>query len=118
MILGFSDDCCIFPFTYYGITINECIISPTTAGPPTTAGSLTRWLDDSPWCATEVNDDGSLKEWKNCDETCSGKFYATTHGRPEIAQKNYLVTPFETLELLKNFGAVFSLSVPKTKPKS
>ena len=72
IILGFSDDCCIFPFTYYGITINECIISPTTAGPPTTAGSLTRWLDDSPWCATEVNDDGSLKEWKNCDESCSG----------------------------------------------
>ena len=87
VILGFSDDCCIFPFTYYGITINECIISPTTAGPPTTAGSLTRWLDDSPWCATEVNDDGSLKEWKNCDETCSGKFYARTHSRSEIAKK-------------------------------
>ena len=102
MILGFSDDCCIFPFTYDGVSYNEC----TTEG----EGGL--------WCATEVYDDGNWKAWKICDETCSGKFYATTHGRPEIAQKNYLVTPFETLELLKNFGAVFSLSVPKTKPKS
>ena len=76
-ISGFFNDCCIFPFTYNGVSYNECI-NPvhTTAGPPTTAGPTGR-LDPlgGLWCATEINDDGSMKEWKNCDESCSGSIY-------------------------------------------
>ena len=78
MILGFSEDCCIFPFIYDGVSYNEC----TTEG----EGGL--------WCATEVYDDGNWKAWKICDETCSGKFYARTHSRSEIAQKNNLMSLF------------------------
>ena len=76
-ISGFFNDCCIFPFTYNGVSYNECI-NPvlTTAGPPTTAGPTGRLdplgQDSGLWCATEINDDGSMKEWKNCDESCSG----------------------------------------------
>ena len=66
--LGFSEDCCIFPFIYDGVSYNEC----TTEG----EGGL--------WCATEVYDDGNWKAWKICDETCSGKFYARTHSNSLI----------------------------------
>ena len=68
-ISGFFNDCCIFPFTYNGVSYNECI-NPvlTTAGPPTTAGPTGRLdplgQDSGLWCATEINDDGSMKEWK------------------------------------------------------
>ena len=54
-----NDACCIFPFTYGGVSYNEC----TTEG----SGDL--------WCATEVYGDGSYKYYKTCDETCSGRYF-------------------------------------------
>ena len=53
-----NDACCIFPFKFNGASYDEC----KTAD----AGYL--------WCATELNSDGSYKDYKKCDETCSGRY--------------------------------------------
>ena len=55
--LGLPTGCCVFPFTYRGVNYNHCT---TDGGHP------------SHWCATELNDDGSMKRWQNCDQNCYG----------------------------------------------
>ena len=57
--LGLPTGCCVFPFTYRGANYNHCT---TDGGHP------------SHWCATELNDDGSMKRWQNCDQNCIGMY--------------------------------------------
>ena len=47
---------CIFPFNYEGTTYHKC----------------TSVDNDQPWCAYEVDSEGTLvdDEWENCDNTC------------------------------------------------
>ena len=45
---------CVFPFIYKGSTHRKC----------------TRTDIDTPWCATEVNDNGKLTKWKYCAPDC------------------------------------------------
>ena len=47
-----SDDCCVFPFIYGGITYNQCTYAD--------------W--DQAWCATEVDAYGNYLGWNNCNE--------------------------------------------------
>ncbi len=52
---------CIFPFTYEGVTYNNC----TVANDP----------DNMPWCSTKVDEDGNHvkagRYWGHCDPDCN-----------------------------------------------
>ncbi len=52
---------CIFPFTYEGVTYNNC----TIVNDP----------DDKPWCSTNLDEDGnhvvSGRYWGHCDQDCN-----------------------------------------------
>ena len=48
--------CCHFPFTYKGVTYNQCKITCD---------------NKRPWCATQVDVDGKYNGlWTYCDENC------------------------------------------------
>ena len=59
--LGLPTGCCVFPFTYRGVNYNHC-----------TEESGYGNIRSPYWCATELNDDGSMKRWQNCDQNCYG----------------------------------------------
>lgn len=83
---NFSDGCCVFPFTYIGITYNECTNVDHNQG----------------WCATKVDAEGKYYGfWKDCNENCK-KGERNRFLIKKILHKT-LKFLFKLTEVLKNF---------------
>ena len=63
-----SNNDCVFPFIYKGVSYNSCTKAESSNG--------------APWCATKVDSNGEAVNgaWEDCDEGCPGTSFTCNEG--------------------------------------